>query len=105
MTQLAAQTLGVPRERVELVNADTATTPDSGIQGASRATYFIGNSVCNATQNLTQHIFGAASELLDHHPADLRLAPIALWFGAIRPGRSRSQRSRRNWSAWANRAR
>ncbi len=74
MTQLAAEAFGVPRERIELVNADTATTPDSGIQGASRATYFIGNSVCNAAQNLTQHIFGAASELLDRHPADLGLA-------------------------------
>ena len=74
MTQLAAEAFGVPRERIELVNADTAITPDSGIQGASRATYFVGNSVCDAAHNLTQHIFGAASELLDHHPADLTLA-------------------------------
>jgi CO/xanthine dehydrogenase Mo-binding subunit len=74
MVQLAAETLNVPRECIELVNADTATTPDSGIQGASRATYFIGNSVCNAAQNLTQHIFSAASELLDQHPAELSLA-------------------------------
>jgi CO/xanthine dehydrogenase Mo-binding subunit len=74
MTQLAAEAFGVPRERVELVNADTATTPDSGIQGASRATYFIGNSVCNAAQNLTQHIFSAASELLDRHPGTLVLS-------------------------------
>jgi CO/xanthine dehydrogenase Mo-binding subunit len=74
MTQLAAEAFGVPRERVELVNADTATTPDSGIQGASRATYFIGSSVINAAQNLTQHILSAASELLDHHPADLALS-------------------------------
>jgi len=74
MTQLAAEVFGVPRERIELVNADTATTPDSGIQGASRATYFIGNSVRNAAQNLTQLIFAVASELLDHHPADLALS-------------------------------
>ncbi len=74
MTQLAAETFGISRERIELVNADTATTPDSGIQGASRATYFIGNSIGDAARNLTQHIFGAASELLDHHPAELTLA-------------------------------
>jgi CO/xanthine dehydrogenase Mo-binding subunit len=33
MVQLAAETLGVPRGRIRLVNADTALTPDSGIQG------------------------------------------------------------------------
>lgn len=73
MAQLAAETLGVPRERIELVNADTATTPDSGIQGASRATYFVGRSVCAAAQNLKREILAAAAEMLDHAPADLAL--------------------------------
>jgi CO/xanthine dehydrogenase Mo-binding subunit len=73
MLQLAAETLGVPRDRIELINADTALTPDSGIQGASRATYFIGSSVCNAAQNLRQQIFAAASEWLDCDPAHLTL--------------------------------
>jgi CO/xanthine dehydrogenase Mo-binding subunit len=73
MAQLAAEALGVPRERIELVNADTALTPDSGIQGASRATYFIGSSVCNAAENLKREIFAAASEMLDQNPAGLAL--------------------------------
>jgi nicotinate dehydrogenase large molybdopterin subunit len=73
MTQLAAEALGVLRDRVELVNADTAHTPDSGIQGASRATYFIGNSVCTAAQNLKQAILAIAAEMLDCPPADLIL--------------------------------
>ncbi len=73
MTQLAAEAFAVSRDRVELVNADTALVPDSGIQGASRATYFVGNSVCNAAQNLTQEIFATAAELLDCPPADLML--------------------------------
>ena len=73
MLQLAAEKLGVPREHIELVNADTATTPDSGIQGASRATYFIGSSVCNAVHNLMQDICGATAELLDCPPSDLIL--------------------------------
>ena len=73
MSQLAAETLGVPRDRIKLVNADTAVTPDSGIQGASRATYWVGNSVCKAAQNLRQEILATAAELLDCAPADLVL--------------------------------
>jgi len=73
MAQIAAQTLGVERNRVELVNADTALTPDSGIQGASRATYFIGGSVQQAMENLKSEILAVAAEMLDHDPSDLRL--------------------------------
>jgi CO/xanthine dehydrogenase Mo-binding subunit len=71
MSQLAAETLGVPRGRIQLVNADTALTPDSGIQGASRATYFIGSSVVNAAENLIAEMLAVAAELLDHDPAGL----------------------------------
>jgi CO/xanthine dehydrogenase Mo-binding subunit len=73
MVQLAAESLAIPRECIELVNADTGRTPDSGIQGASRATYFIGSSVRNAASNLKQAILSTASEMLDRDPADLLL--------------------------------
>jgi CO/xanthine dehydrogenase Mo-binding subunit len=73
MVQLAAESLGIPRECIELVNADTGRTPDSGIQGASRATYFIGSSVRSAASNLKQAILSTASEMLDRDPADLLL--------------------------------
>jgi CO/xanthine dehydrogenase Mo-binding subunit len=65
--------LGVPRERVELVNADTLLTPDSGIQGGSRATYFVGSAVRAALDALRTEIFGAAAEILDCAPDDLAL--------------------------------
>jgi aldehyde oxidoreductase len=71
---LRVEALGVSRERIELVNADTARTPDSGIQGASRATYWVGNAVCQAVQNLREEILATAAELLDHAPSDLMLA-------------------------------
>jgi len=73
MTQLAAETLGVPRDQIELVNADTALTPDSGIQGASRTTYWVGSAVCDAARNLKLEILATAAELLDHDPAGLAL--------------------------------
>lgn len=73
MVQLVAEAFGVPRQCIELVNADTALTPDSGVQGASRATYFIGTSVINAAENLKKAIFATAAEMLDSDPADFIL--------------------------------
>jgi CO/xanthine dehydrogenase Mo-binding subunit len=73
MVQLAAETLGVPPQSIELVNADSLLTPDAGIQGASRATYFIGSSVVNAVGYLMQMILSTASELLDCNPRQLVL--------------------------------
>jgi len=73
MLQLAAETLGIPRDHIELVNADTARTPDSDVQGASRATYWVGNAVCQAVQTLKAEILGIAAELLDCNPVALTL--------------------------------
>jgi CO/xanthine dehydrogenase Mo-binding subunit len=73
MAQMAAAALGVSRDRVEVVNADTARTPDSGIQGASRATYFVGGAVCRAVDVLKREVLGIGAELLDCPPASLSL--------------------------------
>jgi CO/xanthine dehydrogenase Mo-binding subunit len=74
MLQLAAETLEVPREYLDLVNADTALTPDSDVQGASRATYWVGNAVCQAAQTLKADILGTAAEMLDCDPDSLTLS-------------------------------
>ncbi|MDF1500054.1 MAG: xanthine dehydrogenase family protein molybdopterin-binding subunit [Anaerolineales bacterium] len=71
MVQLAAETLGLDRDLIELVNADTALTPDSGVQGASRATYWVGNAVCAAVRNLKDQVVGVAAEMVDRDPKDL----------------------------------
>lgn len=71
MSQLAADTLGVSRDQVEVINADTARTPYSGIQGASRSTYFVGSAVCRAAENLKLAINSHVSELVDCSPSDL----------------------------------
>jgi CO/xanthine dehydrogenase Mo-binding subunit len=73
MLQLAAETLGVPRNHIELINADTALAPDSDVQGASRATYWVGNAVCQAAQTLKTDILGTAAEVLDCSPDALTL--------------------------------
>jgi CO/xanthine dehydrogenase Mo-binding subunit len=73
MAQMAAEVLGLSRNQVEVVNADTALTPDSGIQGASRATYFVGGAVCQAVRDVKQAVFGTAAEMLDCPPSALAL--------------------------------
>ena len=73
MAQMAAEALEVSRDLVEVVNADTALTPDSGIQGASRATYFVGGAVCRAAGVLKQSVIGMGAEMLDCSPASLTL--------------------------------
>lgn len=65
MSQIAADSLGVSRQQIQLVNADTARVPNSDIQGASRATYFVGGAVRQAIQTLRQELFGVAAEMLD----------------------------------------
>ena len=74
MAQLAAQALGIPREGLTIVNADTALTPDSGIQGASRSTYWVGGAVTEAAAILRDQILGTAAEMLNCHPGRLSLA-------------------------------
>ena len=73
MSQIAADTLGVDRDYVEVVNADTAKVPDSDIQGASRATFFVGGAVQKAMGVLLQSVFGVAAELLDISANTLKL--------------------------------
>ena len=74
VSQMAAETLGVPRARVEVINGDTAHVPDSAIQGTSRATYFVGGAVTAAARALKNEILGMAAELLDRAPVSLRNA-------------------------------
>lgn len=74
MAQIAAQELGLITGRVQVVNADTAQTPDSGIQGASRTTYFLGGAVSKAAQVLKHTLLTTAAEMLDSRPTELELA-------------------------------
>jgi CO/xanthine dehydrogenase Mo-binding subunit len=50
MVQMAADAVGVPVERVELVASDTATSGNSGSASASRLTFMSGNSIRGAAE-------------------------------------------------------
>ena len=45
LAQVAAEALGIPYERVEVVASDTDVVPDAGSSSASRQTYMSGNAV------------------------------------------------------------
>jgi CO/xanthine dehydrogenase Mo-binding subunit len=78
MAQLAAEALGLPRDCLRLVNADTALTLDSGIQGASRSTYWVGGAVAQAAGVLKERVLAIAAEMLDYTPDDLLLTAEAV---------------------------
>lgn len=50
MTQMAAEAVGVPIEKVRLIVSDTAETDDSGSTSASRMTFMSGNAILGAVE-------------------------------------------------------
>jgi CO/xanthine dehydrogenase Mo-binding subunit len=52
--QMAAEAVGVPFEKVELLAADTATSKNSGSVSASRMTFMAGNSIIGAAKAALQ---------------------------------------------------
>jgi CO/xanthine dehydrogenase Mo-binding subunit len=45
ITQMAAEALDLPLEKIELISTDTSQVKDSGSVSASRMTFFIGNAI------------------------------------------------------------
>jgi CO/xanthine dehydrogenase Mo-binding subunit len=50
MAQMAAEAVGVPVEKVEMIVSDTAVTRNSGSASASRMTFMAGNSIKGAAE-------------------------------------------------------
>ncbi len=50
MAQIAAETLGIPLARVQMIVSDTAVTGNSGSASASRLTFMAGNSIKGACE-------------------------------------------------------
>lgn len=58
--QIAAEVLKVPVDRIDLIHGDTAVTKNSGSTSATRQTFFTGNAVKSAAENLQGKIFDLA---------------------------------------------
>jgi CO/xanthine dehydrogenase Mo-binding subunit len=77
-SQLAADSLGISRAALRLVNADTSDTLDGDVTGASRATYWVGSAVADAARRLRVRVLGTAAEMLDQSPDTLVLTDDAV---------------------------
>ncbi len=64
LSQIVADELGLPLEKVTILETDTSRIPDSGPTVASRATTMSGNALRDACQKLRVPLLRAASDLL-----------------------------------------
>jgi 4-hydroxybenzoyl-CoA reductase subunit alpha len=71
LAQIAARTLGIPVEDVEVVSADTELTPIDMGNYSSRTTMLAGNAVKNAALDLRRKMLEAVAERLEARPQDL----------------------------------
>ncbi len=72
LQMIAAEEMGVPLERVNVLLSDTDLTPDGGPTTASRQTFVAGNAVLHAARNLRQAAAATAAEHLDCPPDEVR---------------------------------
>jgi carbon-monoxide dehydrogenase large subunit len=73
LAQLAADALGVPMERVTVVNADTAQIPLGVGTFASRSAVVAGNAVSEAAARVRAKLARAAGALLEAAPEDIAI--------------------------------
>ncbi len=62
MQQIAAESFGIPKEKVSIHYSDTAMSPDGGATTASRTTVFLGNAIVNACSVLKERLLRTAAE-------------------------------------------
>ena len=74
LAMIVAETLGVPLERVEVVNSDTAIKPWDVGAHASRTTFIAGNAARLAAQKIRAQLLAMAAEPLDEPAAHLTIA-------------------------------
>jgi CO/xanthine dehydrogenase Mo-binding subunit len=73
LAMIVAETLGVPLERVDVVNSDTSVKPwDVGVH-ASRTTFIAGNAARLAAEKIRARLLEIAAEQLEARPGDLAL--------------------------------
>lgn len=74
LSQLAAETLGVPMEKIRVIAADTALTPSDLGSYSSRVTTMAGNATLQAADEISRQLKEAAAQKLEANPGDLELA-------------------------------
>src|SRR5881396_1641195 len=73
LAMIVAETLGVPLERVDVVNSDTNVRPWDVGTHASRTTFVAGNAARLAAEKIRARLLEIAAEQLEARPGDLAL--------------------------------
>ena len=81
MAQVAAESLGIPVDRVQVITNDTALTPDCESTSASRVTYLSGNAVRLAAEKVRNRLLELAAQELRCPPEELKLVDGAVLRG------------------------
>lgn len=71
MAQIAAEELGIHYDRINVISADTAVTPEGGATSASRQTLISGSAVRNAARMARGALAEVAADVLDAEPFSL----------------------------------
>ena len=64
LSQIAAEVLGIPMEKITFINGDTRMTPYDEGTGASRTTFFCGRCVQSACEKAREILFETAGRIL-----------------------------------------
>ena len=72
--QIASEVLGISPDAIRIYNADTATTPLSGITAGSMQLTKAGNAVLAAARKLRQTLLRQAADLLEAREEDLTIS-------------------------------
>ena len=73
LIQIAADELAVPPNRIELITADTARTPDEGVTAGSRSLSDSGMAILNAGANVRVLLIETAAWRLSSEPDEIEL--------------------------------
>lgn len=71
LAQIAAEELGIPFDRVHVVQPDTDVTPYDTITAGSRSTYHMGNAVRAAAAKVKAELFETVAQALEIDAGDL----------------------------------
>jgi len=75
---IAADVLGVPVEKIRVVNGDTSTAPFGPVSGGSLTTYMVGPAVQGAAAHAREQILQIAADELEAAVEDLEIADGAV---------------------------
>ncbi len=78
-SQIVAEELRIPVERVIMPHPDTLITPYDQFTGSSRATFGMGNAIRLACADLKRQLFDLASPELEANPDDLETAAFKVY--------------------------